>query len=276
MWDRRTKLPRRRHLKRLALPVHEQGCLCRLACLWDWGWGLPCWNALGQETLLLDDRQVYTVLKLTTRRPSQPRLWESLWNQCHLDSVKLVTSLEVHCVTADFCLTGAQYHAEVTLHTSWQNRGTVRQREVDSWEDPREGYEEKGVTFISFSFFHRVSWLTVQLPVWITEELSVASIFIISNYTLRILDWLIKYTGIITGPHVSPLSYSLGKLLSRVLKKYLSHKQLEKNTFPFWELGTKFWKMLSSQRSCKSMVGSTLPAVSVVWVNCTVNYSTKN
>lgn len=53
--------------------------------------------------------------------------------------------LRVQLVTANSSCSGAQYHAEVTLHTSGQNCGTVWQREVDSWKNPGEGNEEERV-----------------------------------------------------------------------------------------------------------------------------------
>jgi hypothetical protein len=53
------------------------------------------------------------------------------------------------------------------LHASWQDCSTVWQREVDSWENPRESNEEEGVInivyfllkvfpFLYFSFSHNV------------------------------------------------------------------------------------------------------------------------
>lgn len=44
----------------------------------------------------------------------------------------LSATLRIQFVTANSACSGAQYHAEVTLHASRQNRGTVRQREVDA------------------------------------------------------------------------------------------------------------------------------------------------
>ena len=66
--------------------------------------------------------------------------------QCGLKFISLTPSL----ICNHKFFAGAQYDAETALHASWQDCGPVRQGEINSWENPREGNEEERVNTVDF------------------------------------------------------------------------------------------------------------------------------
>ena len=101
-------------------------------------------SRVGWEIRSLSGSQTQLLLDLQTETPQV--LVKIMPAQCGLKFISLAPSLtRNHKFFA-----GAQYDAETALHASWQDCGPVRQGEVNSWENPREGNEEERVNTVDF------------------------------------------------------------------------------------------------------------------------------